>query len=105
MSSIFLVNEITNYKKLWLSGTKNFEKCKYLLNEEIKYLNIRDIKIDTITFYYTETFKEYDELLVKFKQAENNVAAYEELDNIQQELKKLEELELKVEQDLNEIKE
>lgn len=46
--------------------------------------------------------KEYDELLVKFKEAENNVAAYEDknnnqkevLDNIEQELKKLE---LKVE--------
>lgn len=49
--------------------------------------------------------KEYDELLVKFKEAETNVAAYEDknnnqkevLDNIEQELKKLEELELKVE--------
>ena len=65
MTSIFLINPINNYKKLWLSGTKNFEKCKYLLNEEIKYLNIRDIEIDTILFYYTETFKEYDELLSK----------------------------------------
>lgn len=57
--------------------------------------------------------KEYDELLVKFKEAESNVAAYEDknnnqkevLDNIEQELKKLEEIQLKVEEDLNEIKE
>jgi len=51
--------------------------------------------------------KDYDELLIKFKEAENNVAVFEDknnnqkevLDNIEQELKKLEEL--KIEQDLN----
>lgn len=56
--------------------------------------------------------KEYDELLIKFKEAENNVAAFEDknnnqkevLDNIEQELKKLDDLQLKVEEDLNEIK-
>lgn len=65
MTSIFLVNQPKNIKKLWLFGTKNFEKCKYLLNEEITYLDLKDIKIDSVSFYYTETFNEYDELLTK----------------------------------------
>jgi DNA repair ATPase RecN len=55
--------------------------------------------------------KEYDELLVKFKEAENNVAAFEDknnhqkevLDNIEKELEKLDDLQLKVEEDLDQI--
>jgi predicted sugar kinase len=57
--------------------------------------------------------KEYDELLIKFKEAETNVAAYEDknnyqkevLNNIEKELEVLKELELKVEEDLENIKE
>ena len=64
MTSIFLIG-VQDIKKLWLFGTKNYDKCKYLLNEEIKYLKIKDINIDSVSFYYTETFDEYDELLVK----------------------------------------
>jgi hypothetical protein len=64
MTSIFKVDINKNYKKLWLVGTKNYEKCKYLLNEEIKYLNL-NININDIFLYYTETFSEYDELLTK----------------------------------------
>ena len=64
MTSIFKVDINKNYKKLWLVGTKNYEKCKYLLNEEIKYLDL-NINISDVFLYYTETFGEYDELLTK----------------------------------------
>jgi hypothetical protein len=65
MTSIFLLDINKEYKKLWLFGTKNYDKCKYLLNEEIKYLEIPSIEIDKVSLYYTETFSEYDELLSK----------------------------------------
>ena len=65
MTSIFKVNINEKYKKLWLLGTKNYRKCKYLLNEEIKYLKIDKINMNDIFLYYTEIFSEYDELLSK----------------------------------------
>ena len=65
MTSIYKVDINKDYKKLWLLGTKNYEKCKYLFNEEIKYLNWDKIDFNDIFLYYTETFSEYDELLTK----------------------------------------
>lgn len=66
MSSIYLLN-LPNYKKLWLSGTKNIDKCKSLLNQEIKYLNLNQniINMSSIEIKYTDTFEEYDILLSK----------------------------------------
>jgi hypothetical protein len=65
ISSIYLVNLPNNYSKLWLTGTKNFIKCKELLNKEIKYLNLNTyfINMDNVKMKYTETFEEYDILL------------------------------------------
>jgi hypothetical protein len=65
LSSIYLINNI-NLKKLWLTGTKNFEKCKKMLMDEIKYYGINKNLLDkNLTIKYTNTFKEYDELLEK----------------------------------------
>jgi hypothetical protein len=80
MTSIYLLNVSRDYKKLWLTGTKDFKKCNRLLQEEIKYLNITDIDTNSADMYYTKTFEEYDELLAKniafvdlFDAAANNV--------------------------------
>jgi len=65
LSSIYLINNIS-HQKLWLTGTKNYEKCKKLLMSEITYFNINKNKLDeNVTMKYTNTFKEYDELLEK----------------------------------------
>jgi hypothetical protein len=63
MSSIYLLNKLS-CTKLWLTGTKNFEKMNDLLNKEIKYLNINSTTLNpNIRMHYTETFEEYDDLL------------------------------------------
>jgi hypothetical protein len=63
MSSIYLLNNI-NCSKLWLTGTKQFEKIKGLLEKEIEYLNIdKNMFNPNIQMRYTETFEEYDNLL------------------------------------------
>jgi len=65
MSSIYLL-DIANFKKLWLTGTKNFNKCKELLKNEILFLNIDETKFKgSVSLHYTNTFYEYDELLSK----------------------------------------
>jgi hypothetical protein len=78
ITSIYLIK--TSYKKLWLTGTKNFNKINKLFDNEIKYLNIKNININSVPYKYTETFKEYDELIDKniifidlFDTAANNV--------------------------------
>ena len=63
MTSIYLLNNI-KCSKLWLTGTKNFEKMNKLLNKEIEYLEIDKSTISTsVVMKYTETFEEYDNLL------------------------------------------
>jgi hypothetical protein len=63
MTSIYLLNSL-NCSKLWLTGTKNMEKVKDLLEKEINFLNIdRNLLNNNISMYYTETFEEYDQLL------------------------------------------
>lgn len=65
MSSIYLL-DIANFKKLWLTGTKNFNKCKELLKNEMLFLNIDETKFKgSVSLHYTNTFHEYDELLSK----------------------------------------
>ena len=65
---------------MWLTGTKNFKKINHLFDDEKKYLNIKNIDINSVPFKYTDSFKEYDELLDKniilidlFDTAANNV--------------------------------
>ena len=63
ITSIYLIKINKKYKKLWLTGTKDFNKCIDLLNKEIKYLNIINLNINEVPMKYTKTFEEYDELL------------------------------------------
>lgn len=65
MSSIYLVNLDNSYSKMWLTGTKNIDKCINLLEKEVNYLNVKINNFSTVEMKYTETFKEYDELLSK----------------------------------------
>ena len=65
MTSIYLIKINKKYKKLWLTGTKNFNKCVNLLIEEIKYLNIINLNINEVEMKDTKTFEDYDELLSK----------------------------------------
>jgi hypothetical protein len=65
MSSIYLLNSLS-CNKIWLTGTKKFNRIQELLNKEIDYLNIdRNLLNPNIQMYYTETFEEYDDLLSK----------------------------------------
>jgi hypothetical protein len=65
MSSIYLLDS-NNFEKIWLTGTKNFNKCEELLNKEIEFLNIDKKKLkSSVLMHYTNTFQEYDELLSK----------------------------------------
>ena len=65
MSSIYLLNNL-ECTKMWLTGTKHFDRIERLLEEEIKYLKIQKSKMNkNVKMYYTETFKEYDDLLAK----------------------------------------
>jgi hypothetical protein len=65
LSSIYLLKSI-NLKKIWLTGTLNFNKMTDLLNKEIEYLNIDKSRLDNnVQMYYTKTYEEYDELLIK----------------------------------------
>ena len=53
------------FKKIWLTGTKNFAKCEMLLENEIKFLNIDNQIIHSdVEMKYIEV-SEYDELLSK----------------------------------------
>jgi hypothetical protein len=65
ISSIYYLNNVS-CNKLWLTGTRNFDKMRDLLYKEIHYLGLNPSDINkNIKMYYTETFEEYDELLTK----------------------------------------
>ena len=65
MTSIYLLNDV-HCSKMWLTGTKNFEKMHSLLKKEIEYLGIDKSKMSTtVEMKYTDTFEEFDELLTK----------------------------------------
>ena len=67
MTSIYLLEIPKNFNKIWLTGTKNINKCMDLLNQEIKYLKLdkNKININKVEMKYTDTFEEYDILLSK----------------------------------------
>lgn len=78
ITSIYKIN--TNMDKLWLTGTKDFDKVRSLFIKEKEYLNITNINQNDVKWYYTETYKEYDNLLMNnivfidlFDAAANNV--------------------------------
>ena len=60
-----LKNVPAKYKKMWLTGLKDFERCKRVLREETEALDIKHVRLDEVEMHYTETFDEYDELLRK----------------------------------------
>ncbi len=61
MSSIYRV-KCPGHGKMWLTGTKVFNKLAARLKTECAYLNIK-INHLLVQMYYTKTFEEYDELL------------------------------------------
>jgi len=65
LSSIYLLPDINNYSKLWLTGTKQFDKLKKFINEEIKMFNINENVIDynKIPLTYLTNYNDYDILL------------------------------------------
>ena len=59
-------NNNGNYKKLWLTGCKDFKKMEQLLEQEMDYFDLKKEEQDkNVQMYYTETFEEYDMLLTK----------------------------------------
>jgi hypothetical protein len=65
VTSIYLLN-VNNFKKIWLTGTRNLDGCKQKLNEEINFFNFdKNILNNQVDMYYTNTFEEYDDLLSK----------------------------------------
>ena len=52
---------------MWLTGTKNFNHLKYLLNSEQRFLKryITNISKQSVEMKYLENIDEYDELLTK----------------------------------------
>jgi hypothetical protein len=55
----------TKYKKIWLTGNKSMQCSNIILNRYIKYNDIKDINLNDVTMYYTNTYEEYDLLLEK----------------------------------------
>jgi hypothetical protein len=63
VSSIYLLDSL-NYEKLWLTGTKSYDKCNWLLEKEFECFCIDKTKIKKeVTITYTETFSDYDWLV------------------------------------------
>jgi hypothetical protein len=65
VTSIYRLKIKNDYKKLWLTGSKDFNKLKNLFIQECKYLHIKNININEVEMKYTDTFLEYDKLLVE----------------------------------------
>jgi hypothetical protein len=63
VTSIYLLPEIENYNKLWLTGTKNFVLMKNYINAEINLFNIDKNIINTNIMTYLENYNDYDNLL------------------------------------------
>ena len=60
VSDIYMIQ--SPYKKVWLSGWRNHERCYDILNKECKFLNITPK--NSVQCYFTETEQEYDDLLL-----------------------------------------
>jgi hypothetical protein len=66
ITSIYLLKNTNNHIKYWLTGFKDLNRCKWLLNQEINYFGIHKNELDkNVKMYYTKTFDEYDILLSK----------------------------------------
>ena len=63
ISSIYIINS-SNHEKIWLTGNKDFNHCKFLIENDVEFRKINKNNLDkSVKMYYTETFEEYDELL------------------------------------------
>jgi hypothetical protein len=65
LSSIYILPDIPNFSKMWLTGTMQFDKLNTFLNEEIELFNLDNsvIDINKIPMTYTKDFGKYDKLL------------------------------------------
>jgi hypothetical protein len=65
VTSIYLVDSL-DHEKIWLTGTQVLNKCNFLMENEIKYLNINTNNFKSnVQMTYTSTIYEYDLLLSK----------------------------------------
>jgi SAM-dependent methyltransferase len=65
ITSIYLLPEIDNYNKLWLTGTKDFDKLKRYINHEIDLFNIDTQLINHDIMTYLTKYEDYDNLLTQ----------------------------------------
>jgi hypothetical protein len=67
ITSIYLLPNIQNHQKLWLTGTSDYNRCHKLITDELDYLNISMVQINLkkVKMLYTSTFAEYDDYLSK----------------------------------------
>jgi len=65
VSSIYLLPHIPNYSKIWLTGTKQFNKLKQFLTHETSMYNINPqlINLTQIPMLYLTNYDDYDRLL------------------------------------------
>jgi hypothetical protein len=65
VSSIYLLPHIPNYSKIWLTGTKQFNKLKQFLTHETSMYNINPqlINLTQIPMVYLTNYDDYDRLL------------------------------------------
>ena len=67
MTSIYHVCVPENYSKMWLTGTKVFERLNQIMKLEQKHIKTKVTQHmrTSVKMYYTETYEEYDEYLSK----------------------------------------
>lgn len=67
MTSIYHVSVPENYSKMWLTGTKIFERLIQIMKLEQKHIKkiVSPEMRSTVKMYYTQTYEEYDEYLSK----------------------------------------
>lgn len=64
MTSIYKI-DVSDHRKLWLTGNKNVEMARRRLQRELYGLGLPAIPDAEKLMYYTSTFEEYDELLTQ----------------------------------------
>jgi hypothetical protein len=67
MTSIYHVSVPENYSKMWLTGTKLFERLNQIMKLEQKHIKkvVSSEMRSSVKMYYTQTYEEYDEYLSK----------------------------------------
>jgi hypothetical protein len=67
MTTIYHVSVPENYSKMWLTGTKLFERLNQIMKLEQKHIKktVTPEMRSSVKMYYTQTYEEYDEYLSK----------------------------------------